>query len=143
MYGRLHPLPKDLSMVAVLTLREIAEIMNWTIRYTQKFVAAKKLKGTKVGQYILYSVADVRNVLWRRQGRKMAKQRAPFLIADLIKFFQRAQALANEEVPTDAQHAEDDLFERKLTRMEKLPTAEREAAMKDFYQKMELAKQLH
>lgn len=142
LYGRLYPIPRDLSLVAVLTAREVSEIMGWTLRYTQTFLWKKKVPYTKVGNYFLYSVDVIRDLLWKREGRKMAKQLAPFLVSQLITFFMAQYAKGNEEVPTDAEFTEDDLMVRKLTRMAKLPPLERAVAMKQWYEKVALAKEV-
>jgi hypothetical protein len=94
-----------------------------------------------MGLYNMYSVEAVRKLLWNREGRKRAQKRAPILIEHLIKFFAAQYARANEVVPTDDEFAGDDLLVRKLVRMAKLSPAERVLAMREFYQKVTLAKQ--
>lgn len=142
MYGRLFPLPKDLNLATILTVGEVAQIMGWTYQYAQKYLVEKKILCAKVGMYNTYSVAAIRDLLWQRQGRKRAYKRAPILLEHLIQFFMAQYAKANEEVPTDDEFAADDLLQRKLERMAKLPPGERAEAMKEFYQKVVLAKQV-
>jgi hypothetical protein len=140
-YGRTHPLPIELDMAPLLSLREIAEIMGWTLHGTRTRAATGRIKGgVRVGAYILYPTSVVRDLLWRRRGRKMAKQRAPFLIQELIDFFLARSAEAAEGVPLDVEFAGDDLLQKKLERLARMPHAEREVAMREFYQKVALAK---
>jgi hypothetical protein len=144
LYGRLHPIPYDLDMKAMLTTREVAEIMGWTMKYAKQYLWKKDVPSVKVGQHQLYSILTVRKLLWKRNGRSasLSKQKSPFLIRELIEFFLKTTAADEQEVPTDAQFAEDELMQRKLTRMAKLKSPERELAMKQFMDKMELAKSL-
>jgi hypothetical protein len=142
MYGRLFPIPKDLNMVTILTTAEVASIMGWKYGYAQRFLSEKKIPYTKIGLYNVYSVAAIRDLLWKRQGRKRAFKRAPVLLEHLIRFFAAQYARENEVVPTDEEFAADDLLVRKLERMAKLPPAERAEAMREFYGKTALARDL-
>lgn len=140
LYGRLHPLPKDITLAGLLTTNEIAQIMGWSDRYAQKFLLAKKLPNIKVGQYRLYTIATVRDMLWRKEGRKEAGRRAPFLIQDLVRFFLAHAAAEAEDIPTDAAFYEDEAVQRKLARIARMPSPGRELAMKDLWEKVALAK---
>lgn len=142
MYGRLYPLPKDINLAAMLNVGEVAQIIGWTYQYAQKYLVQKKVPCTKIGMYNMYSVAAVRDLLWAREGRKRARKRAPILLSQLIEFFKAQYAKDNEAVPTDEEFATDDLLQRKLERMAKLPPAERAEAMKEFYEKVTLGKQV-
>jgi len=138
-YGRTFSLPIDIPTTALLTIREVALIMNWKLVYARHYLYEKKIPAIKVGRYHLYSVETVRDLLWRRQGRKLSKQRSPFLIQNLIDFFLKYQAEEAEEVPTDIQFAEDDLLQRKLIRLSKMKDP---AALRDFLEKVALAKKV-
>jgi len=139
LYGRLHPVPIDIPTTALLTIREVALIMNWKLVYARHYLYEKKIPAIKVGRYHLYSVETVRDLLWRRQGRKLSKQRSPFLIQNLIDFFLKYQAEEAEEVPTDIQFAEDDLLQRKLVRLSKMKDP---SALRDFLEKINLTKKI-
>ena len=141
LYGR-TPLPSNLELNGLLTVREMAEILGWTLKRTRDYVFEKKIPSIKAGQYALYSVATVRDIMWRRSGRKLAKQRAPFLITEMIAFFEAMRVRSEEEVPTDDQFQADDLLQRKLARMMQMPSPQRELAMKEFQAKVALAKQV-
>lgn len=142
MYGRLYPLPKDINLAAMLNVGEVAQIIGWTYQYAQKYLVQEKVPCTKIGMYNMYSVAAVRDLLWAREGRKRARKRAPILLSQLIQFFKAQYAKEGDAVPTDDEFAADDLLQRKLERMAKLPPAERAEAMREFYQKVALAKQV-
>jgi hypothetical protein len=139
LYGR-QMLPSNLEFTALLTMREMAEVLGWDFRRMQRFVYKNKVPHIKAGHYSLYSVAALRDIMWRRNGRKLAKQRAPFLISEIIDFFHSMRLRSEEEVPTDAQFAADDLLQRKLARMMQMPSPQRELAMKEFQDKVALAK---
>lgn len=143
LYGRLFPVPVDLDLAGLITIREVAEIMGWSIRYARQYAFKGKIKpAVRAGITDLYSIAEVRRVFWKRNGRSRAvsKQVAPFLVREIIDYFLRTTAEAEREVPTDAQFAEDDLLQKKLIRMSKMKSPDREAAFADFYRKVELAR---
>lgn len=142
LYGRLYPLPFDINLSALLTLREMAQVLGLSLHYVEKMVYRDKIPSIKVGKYNLYTVETVRDLLWRRKGRKLHKQLAPFLIPELIAWFQKETAAAEEEVPTDTEFGDDRLLQRKLTRMAKMRSPWRELAFKDFYEKVALVKQV-
>jgi hypothetical protein len=97
-------------------------------------------KGVLVGQYTLYNIADVRDWMWRRSDRKLSKQRAPYLLEELIQFFLSYKAEYENAVPSDAAFATDDKFQAKFERLLKLPSPARETAMRELWAKVELAK---
>lgn len=143
-YKRRVPLPtefQDVSEAALLSVREIAEIMGWhlsTARNYFKEHSCPCIKGK--GRQYLYMVGTVRDMLWARQGRALSKQRSPFLLARMIEFFAEYQTKESADVPTDAEYAADDEIQRKLAKIVKLPSPEREIAMRDFHSKVNLAK---
>lgn len=146
-YQRRVPLPADmdLSEKAILTRSEIATILGWTDNYAQRYlkdnkVASVKIGALKHGGVRLYTVMAVRQMLWRRQGRKTSAQRSPFLITELIDFFLKHAAEAADGIPTDADLAEDDVFQKKLRAVLKMPAGKKEAAMRELWQKVETAK---
>lgn len=133
--------PVDFDIRGFLTTREVSEVMGWTLLYAKKYLKTRKVPKIHIGQYDLYSMATVRDLMWRRSGRKQnTKQRAPFLIKEMIEFFLAAKAKHEEEVPTDEQFAEDDLLCRKLQRMMKMPSPQKELALQEFCDKAALAK---
>lgn len=141
LYDVTRPLPKDLELLGLLTVREVAAIMGWTLRYAQTYLwTRKKTPSIKVGVHRLYSIAVVRNLLWKREGRKQAYQKAPFLITHLIDWFLRYQQHYEEAVPTDVQFHEDDLMMRKIAHLMKFEVPRRDNAMRELWAKVELAK---
>lgn len=142
LYGRLFPIPHDLDLCGLLTIREVAEIMGWSLRYARKYAWKYKLPSVRAGRYDLYSPSVVRDLLWRRGGRRLSKQKAPFLVTEMIEWFLRSTAQVEADLPTDAQLAQDEVMQRKLARMMKLPSPDRERALAEFLEKTEMAKQL-
>lgn len=141
LYGRLYPVPVDLELAGLLTIREVAEIMGWKINYARQFAYKGKIGPVvKIGITEFYSIKDVRKIYWKRRGRGLSKQASPFLVRELIDYFLKTTAEAESEVPSDAQFAEDEILQRKLVRMSKLKSPEREAAFAEFYRKVALAK---
>lgn len=140
LYDKLKPLPKDFELLGLLTIREVGQIMGWHIRYAQVYLWKKNVPSIKVGVHRLYSIAAIRNLLWKRQGRKIASQRAPFLLDHLIRFFLEYHAHENEEVPSDADFADDDLLMRKFSRLAKLPSPQREEAYRELWAKVSTAR---
>lgn len=136
-----NALPIDLGSKPLITLREIAQILGHSHpKYARKYVAKRKLKPLVVGKFRLYRVDVVRQLLWERQGRKMAHQRAPFLLEELVEWFMTHQAFEASLTPTDAEYEADDRLQKKLERLATMPSPFREQAMREFYEKVALAK---
>ena len=133
----------SLSSAALLTLREVAEIMGWTIEYARLYFNKKKIPAIQVGQYHLYSVEQVRDFLYARQDRRGAiRSRGKFLLREMIDYFWRYYGIECEETPTDSEFAEDDLLQRKLAKMMKTPSPQRELMLADFMAKIQFAKEV-
>lgn len=145
MYGRLWPIPKDLSLTGLLTAQEISVVSGMSLSYTKKAIKRAGLvpvkMGTKANRFMagtnVFSVKDVRDFLWRRQDRKKGVKRNPFLLAEIIDYFLKHHAAESEEVPTDSMFKDDDLLMRKLDRLTRMKDPK---ALKDFYDKVALAK---
>lgn len=140
LYSKQNHFPRDFDLVTLLTLRELAEIVGWTFRYAEKYCIEHKVPAVKVGRYNLYSVATVRELLWRRSGRKLASQLAPFRIQALIDWFLKSTTEAEKLIPTDREFIEDMNIQKRLAKMGKLPSPARETMIADFFRKLELAK---
>ena len=130
----------DLPAKALISCAELAELTGWSTDYTWKVISQKKVPKIKMGRYTLLTVETVRDILWHKGGRKKAKETSPFLLADLIAWFLRYQASEDADVPTDAQLAADERFQRKVAKIAKMPSLQRDAAMVDLLQKIELAR---
>jgi hypothetical protein len=142
-HAKLHPTPRDISELALLTVREVATIMGWKMRYAQNYMNENKVPYIKSGhQHHLYTSQTVRELLWNRQGRKTAGRRSHFLITELIESFQKWYAEDLKDVPTDAQFLADDEIQRKLLRIVEMQQEGQFAAQADFAQKVKLAKQI-
>ena len=143
MLSKRSDVPIDLPLTFLLTIREIAEIAGWTQRKAIRILEEGKVPCFKsANRARLYSVSTVRDLLFKRQGRKLSKQMSPVLIQDLIVFFRKFQAAEESIVPTDAVFAEDAELQQKIIWMMKQPSPGREAMLADFMEKLELAKQV-
>ena len=132
----------DLPMSAILTVREVAEIMNWSLNHAKKYLLENRIPHFKAGVRInLYSVTEVRDMIFRRNGRgKFSKQLAPFLLTEILEYHKRFQAEEESIVPTDAAFERDAELSKKIKWMMRQP--QREVLLADFVEKLELAKQV-
>jgi hypothetical protein len=148
LYGRRQPLPEDFDLPnsPIFTARELGEIMGWDYERTQRFLYKKRktIKAVPLGRHAtairLFSAATIRDLIWTRNDRSQSKQRAPFLVKEILEWFLRFRQREEQEVPTDTEFQEDDLLQRKLTRLMKMPSPQREAAIQEFLEKVDLAK---
>lgn len=136
--------PTDISEIALLSLREVAVLCGWTLRYAQLYMQRHPdTPRFKVNsQLSLYNIRTVREILWRRQGHKTAHQRSPFLIEELVRFVQNEHAKDSADIPTDAAFAADDTIMRKLESIVRRNEADQETAKNDFARKAELARKI-
>lgn len=141
------PADMDISGKAIFTRAEIAAILGWSENYAQQYlkehdVESVKLGKVKHGGLRLYTVRAVRDMLWRRSGRKQAAsaQKSPFLLQELVAWFLKHQEAAAEGIPTDAEFEDDAVFQKKLAAILKLPMHQRQEAMRDLWGKVEMAK---
>jgi hypothetical protein len=136
--------PPDVSEIALLTLREVAEICGWSLRYAQIFMHKnRQVPRFKVNpQLCLYAIKDVREILWRRQGRKYHKQLSPFLVTELIAFFQKEHDRETKIIPTDAEYVADETIMRKLEAIVRRSEKDQKVAKHDFARKAELARKI-
>jgi hypothetical protein len=131
----------DLPHSFILTKREVAEVMGWNLTYAEEYLREKQIPRYKApNNTVFYSVADVRDMIFRRQGRHLAKQKAPFLLKEILAFQKRFQAAEEAIVPTDEQFKADAELQKKMAWMMKQPSPGREAMLADFLEKIELAK---
>ena len=135
--------PIDLPLTFLLTIREVAEIMNWSLRHARDFLEDNKVPCFKsANRARLYSVSVVRDFLWRRNGRKLAGKIAPMLLSELISFAQRFIDSETALMPTDEQFKADEELQRKLAWIMRQKSPQRETMLADLMAKLELAKQV-
>ena len=142
---RFHiPSESDLPGAAMFTHREIAEIMGWTLQRTYKYVTKRKVSSVSGGgnKVRLFTARQIRNIIWKRQGRQKAYKRAPYLLPELIEYFLRFEAAQRELVPTDAEFAEDDKMLKKWELLARMDPADRELAMQEFLEKVRIAREI-
>ena len=136
-----YPAPPYLNERAMFTVREVASICGFSVEYTKLAFRRLKIKPIVVGPSLrLYSINQVREVLWRREKRTLAKQRAPFLIKHLVEFFMKEDAAAKQDLPTDEQFREDEVIQRKLERIVEMAEDYQHQAKLDLARKVSLAK---
>ena len=133
--------PIDLPRTFILTVREVAELLGWTVRYAQLYLYKHPIPYFKgKGRVKLYSASEVRKMIWRRQGRKHADKTAPLLLSEIIEYFRRVQSEEESIVPTDAAFVADAQLQKKLRWMMRQPN--RDVLLAGFIEKIELAKQV-
>jgi hypothetical protein len=133
--------PTDLPLTFLLTIREVAEILQWNLTYAEQYLREKKVPCFKAASRTrFYSVTAVRDMLFQRSDRKLSKQQGPFLLSDILMYFRRFQAAEESIVPTDSQFLEDAALQKKITWLMRQPN--RDVLLADFVSKMELAKRV-
>lgn len=138
-----YPLPPYINERALFTVREVAALLGNDVKYTKLAFRRLKIKPVMVSPaVVLYSVNQIREVLWRREKRTMAKQRAPFLIQHMIEYFRRIEAEEKPDYPTDAQFLADDELQRKLERIVEMAEDDQHRAKIDLARKVTLAKKV-
>ena len=143
MLSKRSDVPIDLPLTFLLTIREVAEIMNWSLRHARDFLEDNKVPCFKsANRARLYSVSVVRDFLWRRNGRKLAGKIAPMLLSELISFAQRFIDSETALMPTDEQFKADEELQRKLAWIMRQKSPQRETMLADLMAKLELAKQV-
>lgn len=140
LHMRAQPIPMGISEKCLLTAGEIGELLgSKSAAKTNKWLNKHKVVGYKVTKALsLYTVKDVREALWRREGRILAKQRAPYLISEIVEYVRRIHAAETALVPTDKEFRQDDILLKKLEVLAALG----EDAQMDFAAKVELARKV-
>jgi excisionase family DNA binding protein len=140
MLSKKSDIPIDLPLTFLLTVREIAEIMGVSLKHARRYVADKKIPCWKSkNRAALYSMSVVRDLIWRRNGRKN-RYSAPMLLPELVAYFKKFLAAEEAIVPTDAAFKEDEELQKRIRWMMRQPSPQRETLLADFVEKLELAK---
>jgi hypothetical protein len=133
----------DLPMSFLLTVREVAEIMGWSMKHARRYLSDNKIPCYKSkNRALLFSVTAVREMIFKRQGRHLHKQLAPMLLPELIAFAKRFIDSEAAIVPTDEAFKADAELQRKMEWIMKQSSPGREAMLADLISKMELAKKV-
>lgn len=142
LHKRLNHWESTFPLLALFTAKEISNLTGWTKYSTYERLKERKVKKYRIGKYVLFSAETVRDILWRKSGarKRINKDKSPFLISELMRFFLEYKAREDEETPTDAEFAADELLQRKMSRMMHLPSPQREAVFRDFMSKTDFAK---
>jgi hypothetical protein len=146
-YGKRRPMPIDMDLPskAIFTAMEVSVILGVDSDYTKNYLHKHKVPCLKVGKgngIHLYSALAIRQLLWKRERRtrRTSKQKSLFLLSELIAWFREYKTTEDALMPTDQQFEEDDRFQKKLKRLLQLPSPQKEAAMRELLDKVELAK---
>lgn len=135
-------LAKDITMVNLLTAQEFAAIMGWGLKRAKNYLQKRKTSGFRKPRCVsLYPVSEIRDIVWRFRGRKGSKK-GPLLLQDFIDFFLRYQAAQDELMPSDSQFEKDDILKKKMEFLMNMPSPQREVALKEMMEKMDLAKKI-
>lgn len=138
-----YPAPPYLNERAMFTIREVAALCGFSVDYAKLAFRRLKIKPVVVGPSLrLYSVNQVREVLWRREKRGLSKQMSPFLITFLVDWFMKHDADARQDHPTDAEFQADAVIQRKLERIVEMAEDAQHRAKLDLARKVSLAKRV-
>lgn len=138
-HQKYYPIPDDITERALLTPAEISQILGINKKQTRTWLKRHDVPRFQVSRNLaLYTVGGVREALWNREDRVLHKNKAPFLIPELVAFFRRYYAAETALVPTDKQFREDDVLQRKLEILASL----NDGAKRDFSAKVELARKI-
>jgi hypothetical protein len=131
----------DLPMTFILTVREVAEIMGWSLKYAQRYLSERKIPCLKSKNRVqLFTVSTVRDLIWQRSGKKLGKYVGPILLSEMIDYFRRFQAAEDEIMPTDAALDADAALQKKISWILRQP--HRDKLLAAFLEKVEIAKQV-
>jgi DNA-binding transcriptional MerR regulator len=132
----------ELPITFLFTIRELAHLMGWSIYYARLYMqrntppCIQSKNRTK-----LYTATTIRDLIFKRHGRKMAGKKSPLLLSEVIQYFHRFMAEEESIVPTDEQFKQDDQLMKKIKWAMKAKSPERETMLQDLMEKIELAKE--
>lgn len=136
-HQRHFPLPGDLSEKALLTKRECAVLLGMSDKMMERYVQRHCLPSVRVNKcQFLYSPMVVREAMLKRSKRTQSRQRAPFLLSEMIEFFRSRLSDEVSLIPTDKEFVTDDKLQRRLAMIVT------EAQKADFAQKVKLAQEI-
>jgi hypothetical protein len=130
----------DIPSKTLFSAKEVAFLLGWTEKYTWTQVSRRRVPRVRLGRFTMFTADTIRDLLWNVRGKRNAKNSCPFLMHELIEWFQKYQAAQDKLLPTDAELAEDDIFKAKLALMMKMPSPRKELAMNEFFEKAEIAR---
>lgn len=128
----------DISLLGLLSIREVAVICGWSVDYARLYMQRHKdVPRLRINASMyLWSVSTVREILWRRQ-KNLSKQKSPFLIQKMIDFFWRQKAEDERDIPSEEDHLADAAMQRKLEVLAR--RFDKADAQNDFASKVALA----
>jgi hypothetical protein len=130
----------DLSAFPFISAAEFAEIAGVSQNRIRRLVLLGHVKPKKMGGVNVFTPKQVRNILLKRE-RRTPLDRKP-LVRDIVRWFLQYYEQEYRHSLSQAQVREDDELERQLNRMMKLPHAQRSRTMRQFWQRVELARKV-
>jgi hypothetical protein len=136
-HRRHFPVPAGLTEKALLTQGECAELLGMSQIMMGRYVLRHAIPSVRVDKkHFLYSPLFVRETMLKRSKRTLSKQRAPFLLREIVEFFATRLQEEITMIPTDEQFIADEALQQRLS----LIVTESQKA--DFAQKVKLAQQV-
>jgi len=131
---RAYPVSPGITEKALLTAAECAEILGMSQKMMFRYLERHAIPSVKVSKVLfLYSPSVVREAMLKRSKRTLGKQKAPFLLSEMIELFRSRLSAEVSLIPTDAEFAADEKLQLRLS---KIVTESQKA---DFAQKVKLA----
>lgn len=132
-----YPVPSGLSEKSLLTLGECSELLGWKWKRTNKYFHLHALPSVRVNKTLyLYSPAIVRDIMLKRSKRRLSRQKAPFLLGEIVDFFKSRLTEDISSIPTDAEFLADERLQKRLSKIVTEPQKN------DFASKVALAKRV-
>lgn len=134
---KVFPVSPDLNARALLTRSECAQILGWSQRYAENYFQQHRIPSVRVNKALhLYSALDLREILLKRSKKVLCKQKAPFLLEELIAYFRTQLEEDISSLPSDAEFLADEKIQRRLSKIVN------SSQKQDFASKVALAKRV-
>jgi hypothetical protein len=136
-HQRHFPVPAGLTEKALLTKGECGELLGMTPKKMEKYLQRHTVPSIRVDKkHFLYSPLVVREAMLKRSKKTLSKQKAAFLLADMISLFRSRLSAELSIIPTDKEFAADEALQKRLSLIVT------EAQKADFARKVELARKV-
>ena len=133
-------IPPDMESKYLLTALEFSILSGRTPAGARNYLMKHKVPHIKCGKFYLYRVSDIRHSFAKRRQRLLAERYSPFLVQEIIEYFLRVDEEMTAAEPTDEQYRRDEIFKKKIKTLMKKSGEQKEAALNDFFSKVQIAK---
>ena len=130
----------DLMEFPVISSAEFAAIAGISPARIRGLIFTDQLVPTKMGRYCLFTAAQVREFLLRRERKEPRSRRARCEV--LLRWCLRAIKSRAADAMTQEEVRQDDLLEGMLARLLRLKEPERTQAVQEFWRRYQLAKDI-